>query len=300
MELIKKVINLGSLKDYSTPLVYELLFKELRVKGCLDLNTKQLILQNAEDVEKNWGKFKHDTIYLNLFLTQNIDDMGIFTDVDFVDQPASYQLLFDKFSAFTTPTPSFLLFSGSTSDPSIRYIARFSGYTASNYFASNGLVSGLTDSKLYSVTSYSSGTPYIIGLNFSDDPNYYTGINSIGVDNYGYSIDALSTNVFGSGLQYKTYNFNRLVYNSTVDQYFNIPYTTFQYNSEGWNNSNTSLSALTKEEIYFGVVFSPKIDNNVFIDRGSTGVFTNQSRLSSILSVGLLEIYGNKYYNLIK
>lgn len=299
MELIKRVINLGNLKDYSTPLIYEFLVKELKVKGCLDLNTKQIVLQNAEDFDQNWGQFSQDYIFLQIFLTQNYDDMGIFTDVDFTDQTPSYQLLFDKFSAFTTPISPYLL-NTDPNDPSTRYFGRFSGYTVVNYFASDGIISGLTDPKLYTVTSYSSGTPFIVGLNFNDDPNYYTGINSIILNFTGYTIDALITNILGSGLQYKTYDFGRLIYNTTVGQYFTIPYTTFNYQSEGWNVSNMSLSALTKQEIYFGIVFPPKIDNNVFIERGVISVFENQSRLSPILSMGLLELYGNGYYNIIK
>jgi len=265
----------------------------------LDLNTKQIVLQNAEDFDQNWGQFSQDYIFLQIFLTQNYDDMGIFTDVDFTDQTPSYQLLFDKFSAFTTPISPYLL-NTDPNDPSTRYFGRFSGYTAANYFASDGIISGLTDPKLYAVTSYSSGTPFIVGLNFNDDPNYYTGINSIILNFTGYTIDALITDILGSGLQYKTYDFGRLVYNTTVGQYFTIPYTTFNYQSEGWNVSNTSLSALTKQEIYFGIVFPPKVDNNVFIERGDISVFADQSRLSSILSMGLLELYGNGYYNIIK
>lgn len=299
MELIKRKVNLGLLRSYGTPLIYEFLSKELKNKGCLNVNSKQIILQNAEDFDQNWGKIDVEYIYLNIFLTQNIDDMGIFTDVSFVDEPVDYFYLFDKFSTFTEPLPSFQLFSGSTLDPYIRYFVRLSGETTSDFFASSGIITGLTDDKLYTVTTYFSGTPYVIGMNLSDDPNYFIGVTDLYSNLIQYTIDANVNNVMGSGLHYNTYDFNRLVYNSTINSYFSIPYTEVYYQSEGWNINNISLSAITKEEIYFGIVFPPKVENNVFIERGSVSIFEKHSRLGSILNITELELYGNGYYNLI-
>jgi hypothetical protein len=300
MELIKKTINLGALRSYKTPLVYELITKELRQKGCcVGLNNKQIILQNAEEFDRNWGALDFEYIHLNVFLTQNIDDMGLFTDVAYVDEPVNYNLLIDKFPNFTTPPSASLIFTASTNDPYIRYFARLSGQSASDFYASNGVISGLTDDKLYTVTTYFSGTPLLINFNLSDDPNYFTGVNDINPTYTEYTINALNSNILGTGLHYYTYTFNRLVYNAYVNNYFSIPYTEVRYQSEGWNGSNTSLSALTKEEVYFGIVFPPKVENNVFIDRGTVTVFEKHSRMSSILTMEQLEEYGNGYFNLI-
>lgn len=300
MELIKKTINLGSLRSYKTPLVYELITKELKQKGCcVGLNNKQIILQNAEEYDKNWGKLDFEYIYVNVFLTQDIDDMGLFTDTEFVDELVNYDLLFDKFSGFTQPPSVLSIFSASTNDPYIKYFARLNGQTVNDFFASGGIITGLTDDKLYSVTTYFSGTPFLIGFNLNDDPNYFTGVNNIYPNLTEYTIDAQIGNILGTGLHYYTYNFNRLVYNSYVNTYFSIPYTEVKYQSEGWNSSNTSLSAITKEEIYFGIVFPPKVENNVFIDRGSVSVFEKHSRMSSILTIEQLLEYGNGYYNIV-
>ena len=300
MELIKKTINLGALRSYKTPLVYELITKELKQKGCcVGLNNKQIILQNAEEFDRNWGKLDFEFIHVNFFLTQDIDDMGLFTDTEFVDELVNYDLLFDKFTNFVLPTPAQFIFTASTNDPYIRYFARLSGQSASDFFAANGRISGLTDDKLYSVTTYFSGAPLSIGFNLSEDPNYFTGVDNIYPNLTVYTIDAQTSNLLGTGLHYYTYNFNRLVYNAYVNTYFSIPYTEVLYQSEGWNSSNTTLSAITKEEIYFGIVFPPKVENNVFIDRGSVTVFEKHSRLSSIITMEQLEEYGNGYYNLV-
>lgn len=305
MELIKKTINLGGLRNYKTPLIYELLTKELRQKGCCTgLNNKQIILQNAEQYDVNWGKLDFEYIHLNVFLTQNIDDMGLFTDVNYVDEPVDYTLIFDTYTGFTQPRPVSVIFSSVTNDPYIRYFARLNGQTAADFYAVGGLISGLTDDKLYSVTTYFTNTPLIPGLNFNQDPNYFTGVIIGGLTpNYtAYTIDAQIGNIGGTGLRYYTYNFNRLVYNSSVDAYLSIPYTEVYYQSEGWNESNTSLSALTKEEIYFGIVFPPKVENNVFIDRGGVSVFEKHSRLRTISNIGQLGLYtyGNGYYNIVE
>jgi len=300
MELIKKTINLGSLKNRKTPLVYELITKELRQKGCcVGLNNKQIILQNAEEFDSSWGVLDFQNIYLNIFLTQNIDDMGLFTDVEYVNEPVDYDLLIDLYPTFTIPPPESVIFSESSTDPYVPYFGRMSGQIASDFFAANGIVTGLTDDKLYTVTTYFSGTPLLPNFNLNDDPNYFTGVNNIFPDHTVYTINAQIGNVLGTGLHYYTYNFNRLVYNSYVDSFFSIPYTEVKYQSEGWNSSNTTLSAITKEEIYFGIVFPPKVENNVFIDRGTVSVFEKHSRLGSILTMEQLVEYGNGYFNLV-
>lgn len=299
MELIKRKINLGELRSKQSPLIYDLLTKDIKVKCCNGINNKLVVLQNAEYFDGNWGGLDFEYIHLNIFITQNIDDMGLFTDVEYVDEPVDYQLLFDTYSAFTAPLPSYLIFSASTKDPYIKYFARLSGQTESNFYASGGTITGITDDKLYSVTTYFSGNPFVVGLNLNDDPNYFTGVDGLYSNYTAYTIDASITNIGGTGIHYYTYDFDILIFNSTINAYITIPYTTFSFQSQGWNSSNTSLSAITKEEIYFGIVFPPKVENNVFIDRGSVSVHEKHSRLSSILSMQKLEEYGNGYYNLV-
>jgi hypothetical protein len=68
--------------------------------------------------------------------------------------------------------------------------------------------------------------------------------------------------------------------------------------SEGWNETNTSLSALTKEEYLFGIISVPEIQNDVFIDRGKTTVFEKHLKLSGIKNINELVRYGNGYFNI--
>jgi hypothetical protein len=52
--------------------------------------------------------------------------------------------------------------------------------------------------------------------------------------------------------------------------------------SKGWDESNTSLSAIVKKEEYLGIVFKPEIDSVVFINRGVEDIFERHAILSEI------------------
>jgi hypothetical protein len=49
-----------------------------------------------------------------------------------------------------------------------------------------------------------------------------------------------------------------------------------------------------------GLVFPPKVINELFIERQSTAVFERHSRLSGIKNFGELENYRNGYYNIVQ
>jgi hypothetical protein len=84
------------------------------------------------------------------------------------------------------------------------------------------------------------------------------------------------------------------------DTSIRIPLTNFRYIGEGQNETNVSLSALTKEEYLFGIISPPEVKNDVFIDRGVTSVMDIHLRLSEIKNLGQLSRYGNGFYNLTK
>ena len=48
-----------------------------------------------------------------------------------------------------------------------------------------------------------------------------------------------------------------------------------------------------------GVVFTPKVEEEVFIERQDTSVFEPQSRLSNIVSLEGLVQYNNGYYKIL-
>ena len=100
-----------------------------------------------------------------------------------------------------------------------------------------------------------------------------------------------------TGIQYKDYSastINAILLPEGID----LPTTTFRFISEGWNQTNTSLSAITKEEFLLGIISRPEVENDVFIDRGVVPVLDYHLRLSEIKNLGQLQQYGNGYYNI--
>ena len=48
------------------------------------------------------------------------------------------------------------------------------------------------------------------------------------------------------------------------------------------NENNVTLSALTKQEEYLGLVFKPEVDSEVFINRGVADIFERHALLCEI------------------
>ena len=74
--------------------------------------------------------------------------------------------------------------------------------------------------------------------------------------------------------------------------------TKSQFQSEGWNGTNTSLDPEVREEYLFGIINTPEVQSDVFIDRGAVSVLDTHLRLSEIESLDHLVRYGNGYYKI--
>ena len=246
----------------------------------MDYTKTKILIENltSRTPGLTYGVITAGTINVSVFLTQTMDDMGMFTDVEYTPSSAATATTVDDY--FTT-------------------------------FASN--LTGLTDSKLTAVKSYSRSTPYKLG--FDTNKETYIGYSGDSVDGRSrltstgtpltYVVDTnydefIGTTAQTTGILYKDYDDTRLVVDSQTGTNKLIKRTTFQTNEEGWNETNTSLSAITKEEIYLGLISTPEVENDVFIERGSTSPLESHLRLSEIESVEHLDLYGNGYYNLIK
>jgi hypothetical protein len=248
------------------------------------------------------------SFYINVMIVQNADDMGMFTDINFLpnyvgnNTPVDYTPLIQKLSAsgITFPfmsgiTPSFAL-------TGVSVTARVTGTSISDYYNyTNKIITGQTESKVEDVRSYNSLEPY--SLNFdtnTEDYINYTGGTVNGVDRvtslgnpiiYVFGADANDANI--GTMDQK----NGLVYQDITGTTNN---TTVSYIGEGWNQTNVSLSALTKEEYLFGIISKPEVKSDIFIDRGITTIFEKHLKLSEISNLNELMRYGKGYYNIIK
>ena len=227
-----------------------------------------------------YGTLTATSFYFKVQLTQNIDDLGLFTDYSFI--------------------PSFILDREITMEEKT---LRLQGTESSHWFKKNGEISGYTDSKREGIRSYNPINPYIIGFDIErEDYINFSGETINGVSRV--------TNLSGDMITY-VYDANNDVNIGTPQQNTGILYredmsnlnddaTYMKYNSEGWNETNSQLSAIIKEEYLIGITSPPEIKNDVFIDRGIVTVMESHLRMSEIESLDHLIRYGNGFFNIVR
>ena len=170
-----------------------------------------------------------------------------------------------------------------------------------------GLVTGTTQHRLDLVRTYNDPTnpttPQLVGTN---------GCTDITVDLDG-KVETVSYTI--DGIDYvttlikritttntKVPNLNSDIYKSYLPNRqgrpIDISYpTTFRYTTQPKIETNYFVF---KDEAKMGVVFQPKVLEEVFIERQSISVFESQTRLGEVLSLEGLEEYNNGFYNIIK
>jgi hypothetical protein len=264
---------------------------------------------------QNWGVVTATTFYLNVFLTQDVDDMGLFIDEPFISAETTtgsvdYSILIDKLQDLGYDFP---FMNGIQPQPlgnidgTDKYTLRLTGTNETNHYVFGNLpITGITDSKIEDVRSYDAANPF--RLNFNTSIETYLNYNNstiIGVDRIKsmgnpkiYVFDTkndvnLGTDNQISGIQYRDYS-------GDTNNIGIVPITTFRFIGQGWNETNTSLSALTKQEYLFGIISPPEVQSDVFIDRGSTSVLDMHLRLSEIKNISELTRYGNGFYKINK
>jgi len=288
----------------------------------MEVIKRKILLEEAIDRNysgNTWGTVTATTFYLDIQLNQTMDDMGLFTDINYLPKQKNgvvdYSILIEKLEDLAISFPFIngvvpMDFS-SILTPTDRAVLRLPTKPLSHYYYyGNNPLTGSTDSKIDDVRSYKNGEPYIAGFNINEETYLnYKNILINGVDrvtNIGepktYVFDTTADLSIGmptqtTGIQYKDYSastINAILLPEGID----LPTTTFRFISEGWNQTNTSLSAIMKEEFLLGIISRPEVENDVFIDRGVVPVLDYHLRLSEIKNLGQLQQYGNGYYNI--
>ena len=180
-----------------------------------------------------------------------------------------------------------------------------------------GLVTGTTQHRLDLVRTYDDPTnptnPYLVGTNGCTN---VTTNNKGEVDTVSYTINGISyvTTLFKNisnigkpsvdGNLIKVPNLNGEIYSSYVPRTGNgelpldVVYpTTFQYTTKQLTETDYFVF---KDEAKMGIVFEPKVVEEIFIERQRLNSFEIQSRLSEINTLDELEDYNNGFYNIIK
>ena len=290
----------------------------------MEILKRKILLEQSTDRtynSPNWGSLSADTFFINVFITQNMDDMGLFTDIDFIsantfNNSVDYTILTTKLelNGFIFPFMTGATVTNMTEiTGTTQIILREPSKIESDYYNfGNSQISAYTDSKITELKSYDNNERYKVGFNI--DTASYVNYNNTQINGVSrvvslnnpniYVIDAanninIGTQNQNTGLRYL--DFSASTRNVIINgNKFSIPLTTVNYIGEGWNETNVSLSALTKEEYLFGIISKPEIESDVFIDRGVTSVLEMHLRLSEINNLGKLSRYGNGFYNINK
>ena len=290
----------------------------------MDIIKRKILLENSIDRtnKKTWGTLSASTFYINVMLTQTVDDMGLFIDAEFIKKDSSnsivdYSILKEKLTSLGF---SFPFMAGGQAqqmnqvlNKNEKKILRLPNKEEYKYYNFGELfISGSTDSKIDDVRSYSKNNPFRILFDTNTNSYInYKGDTINGVDRIKmngepsiYVFDAPNDLTLGlptqkHGLQYSDYSgLTRNV--TTENQSETIPLTNFRFRGQGWNETNTSLSAITKEEYLFGIISPPEVESDVFIDRGLTSVTDLHLKLSEIKNLDQLSRYGNRLYKINK
>ena len=292
----------------------------------MNIIKRKISLDDYTSREKvNWGQMTATTFNLNVFFTQDGDDMGIGTEMPFEvkggsSTPVDYSLLMTKLG--TLGLTSSFNFSSGTTVPTTNVIknslhpsSRNPNKTNNDYHISGGPVTGLTEGRLDAVISYSNTNPYQIDfdINKSSDIDYkgtpYDNTTRVKFNN---NLDPIKYLINGDknepitlndpeikrGVFYITTTSKTRTVSSQLYGTYDIPFTQMYYNSEGFNKTNVNLSATIREEYLFGITSSPTVVNDLFIDRGRNAVIQSHMQLGEIKNMTDLINYGNGFYNL--
>ena len=282
----------------------------------MEIIKRKICLEDYTSRKKgSWGELTATSFTVNVFLTQDADDMGISTNLPFIIKDGTsptYQPLLDKLNASGY---SFNFMNGATTNviedgtlPNTRY----PGKVKNSYFINGISVTGITDDKLYAVQSYNNVMPYIPLFNITEgdyldfEGNQYTGGTKVIQDNdknpITYIIDGDVTDVNNPspdlGILYNTYyDLSASEFTQVIND-TQIPLTKLYYKSQGFNDTNTILSAETKDEYLFGITSKPTVESDLFIDRGITSIIQSHMQLGEVTNMSELINYGNGYYEI--
>ena len=283
----------------------------------MELIKKKILLEDfiSRKPGPTYGTMTASNFYIKVQLVQTIDDMGMYTDVDYVSETPDYSILIQKLvsSGITFPfmagPPAPVPVTGYTKN------LRLDNLTVGDYTGQTSLITGTTNSKIEKVRSYNINNPFIPGFDVLQEKyiNYRgdTVVNGVsrvlslaGPTGYTFDVDNADSNVGTSlqeyGIYYREFDDFKVVLNPDTQKFESTRLVRFSTQGQGWNETNASLSALTKEEIFLGIVFPQEVKSDVFIDRGATNVFEPHLRLSEIESLEHLTRYGNGFYNINK
>jgi len=242
----------------------------------MEIIKKQISLEEITNrKEKKYGMYDSDHIYIKINIEQTIDNLGLFTDFNFIESEEYGEYSYEDLLSNYRPRIGL-----------------------DKWFKEGDKIISKTNSKLNSLKSYKESDRFKVGLDIEKGSYVnYRGDLVNGVTRLTYKSNYLITYVFDGNedsLLGTTTQKSGLQYTDTRND------TVVKYNAEGINETNASLSAISKEEYLLGIINKPEIINDVFIDRGGHNIIEKHLRINEIQTINHLENYNNNYFNVIK
>ncbi len=270
----------------------------------LDIKTDNLgnpITNDLGDVVKN-------TINIDIFITQNYEDMGMFSYETYIPYVEEYNGLEENFNLLGEKSKQTQLNTPQDFNPAID--GRHPNINPEGYNQEATTIIGETDDRyLSNVKSYKIETTYDHTLNMAKD--IYTTFDGIISNNsqigieyvIGGAVNDSGERETNTGIKYNTL-YNQYVSKADdsgkVDRWKK---TTYEYTTYGlllsninYMEANTELGATTKLEEYFNVVSPPEVRDRVFINRGGEDIFERHSIMSEIKTRNDIDEYRDKYF----
>jgi hypothetical protein len=264
----------------------------------MEIIKRKILLEDiiSRKGDGTYGTITGDSFYVKIMLTQNYDDMGVFTNFGINNDALLEPELHTPYEVITGD------------DINVRYV----NDSVTDYIVPTSKLSGLTEDRLEDVKSYNINNVYQEGLDIQSEAYInYTGFSVDGktrVTSVGepleYVVDAnddanIGTMNQNDGFYLQTFSGQSRTVNVGGNNK-KIPLTNIFYNRQGWNEANTGHSGLTKEEYLFGITSEPEVFSDVFIERGVVSVKERHLKLSEVKSLDDLTNYGNGFFNVKK
>lgn len=298
----------------------------------MEVIKKRILLEKlrSRSYDSTWGTITATSINILFEINQSIKDLGAYQPYDYIKKGeinpetgklVDYTSLIKKlgdnaeFEFIKNPNAMFV-----ADKVPYNYDTRYNNKNLSDYYQQGFSISGNTDDKLESFSSYgfTGDSKYKIGKVIEVDLfENYTGktftASSLVLSNNNFNPityvhmgdlndDRLSETTppyLNDGILYETFNSTlRTVKNEFGTE--EIPLTKFYFKGQGLNKSNLNMSALTRDEYLLYITEEPKVESDVFIERGGTVIFAKHGRMAEINNLSQLEKYGNGFYKINK
>ena len=251
--------------------------------------------RDGEFILNTFGQKQKNTIDINLFITQKYEDIGVYTDANFIelrktDSPPVVPTNYNGFMGRLPGVPDNFYYTppitvtGETNDNQLNYVKSLR----------------LTNDNQPIYTPYlnvSKNKETIFDGVTEETPDFIKYIIGGELDLMG-STNATNisfNNIITYGVEYITFKKEFIKTINNNNQTVTYKKTQFTANYGGKNQNNIGIYNNLKQEEFLGIVFKPEISSEVFINRGIADIFERHGLLSEMRSTDDIDNFRGGY-----